>query len=153
MCVYVFVLLCGYEDDLQRGGRRQRQMCFFLMIRRPPRSTRSRSSAASDVYKRQLRSCAARRACASSFAVCSRRLSRRAKRNWTHPMTAAAAGMSAASKISKACVILFRPTSKVCHAGKETQHERRALSRHWQWWLVGPAFHHTESPTNSGSTR
>ena len=29
-------------------------MCFFfLMIRRPPRSTQSRSSAASDVYKRQ----------------------------------------------------------------------------------------------------
>ena len=26
----------------------------FLMIRRPPRSTQSRSSAASDVYKRQL---------------------------------------------------------------------------------------------------
>ena len=30
-------------------------MCiFFLMIRRPPRSTRVRSSAASDVYKRQI---------------------------------------------------------------------------------------------------
>eukprot|EP01015_Nassula_variabilis_P025442 TRINITY_DN4976_c0_g1_i9.p2 TRINITY_DN4976_c0_g1~~TRINITY_DN4976_c0_g1_i9.p2 ORF type:complete len:112 (-),score=35.99 TRINITY_DN4976_c0_g1_i9:183-518(-) len=28
-------------------------MFFFLMIRRPPRSTQSRSSAASDVYKRQ----------------------------------------------------------------------------------------------------
>src|SRR5665809_7707 len=28
---------------------------FFLMIRRPPRSTQSRSSAASDVYKRQIR--------------------------------------------------------------------------------------------------
>ena len=27
--------------------------CFFLMIRRPPRSTQGRSSAASDVYKRQ----------------------------------------------------------------------------------------------------
>ncbi|WP_460365896.1 hypothetical protein, partial [Staphylococcus aureus] len=26
---------------------------FFLMIRRPPRSTRKESSAASDVYKRQ----------------------------------------------------------------------------------------------------
>mgnify|MGYP007112066114 CR=1 FL=1 len=26
---------------------------FFLMIRRPPKSTQSRSSAASDVYKRQ----------------------------------------------------------------------------------------------------
>ena len=29
-------------------------MFFFLMIRRPPRSTLDRSSAASDVYKRQL---------------------------------------------------------------------------------------------------
>ena len=28
-------------------------LCCFLMIRRPPRSTQSRSSAASDVYKRQ----------------------------------------------------------------------------------------------------
>ena len=28
-------------------------MFFFLMLRRPPRSTQSRSSAASDVYKRQ----------------------------------------------------------------------------------------------------
>ena len=31
---------------------------FFLMIRRPPRSTQSRSSAASDVYKRQIKYCA-----------------------------------------------------------------------------------------------
>ena len=30
---------------------------FFLMIRRPPRSTQSRSSAASDVYKRQVYGC------------------------------------------------------------------------------------------------
>eukprot|EP01015_Nassula_variabilis_P034566 TRINITY_DN8539_c0_g1_i1.p1 TRINITY_DN8539_c0_g1~~TRINITY_DN8539_c0_g1_i1.p1 ORF type:complete len:150 (+),score=44.79 TRINITY_DN8539_c0_g1_i1:12-461(+) len=30
-----------------------RMFIFFLMIRRPPRSTQSRSSAASDVYKRQ----------------------------------------------------------------------------------------------------
>ena len=28
-------------------------LVFFLMIRRPPRCTQSRSSAASDVYKRQ----------------------------------------------------------------------------------------------------
>ena len=28
-------------------------VCFFVMIRRPPRSTQSSSSAASDVYKRQ----------------------------------------------------------------------------------------------------
>ena len=31
-----------------------RYVFFFLMIRRPPRSTQSRSSAASDVYKRQV---------------------------------------------------------------------------------------------------
>ena len=30
-------------------------MFFFLMIRRPPRSTLDRSSAASDVYKRQVK--------------------------------------------------------------------------------------------------
>ena len=30
---------------------------FFLMRRRPPRATQSRSSAASDVYKRQTVSC------------------------------------------------------------------------------------------------
>ena len=30
-----------------------RGFLFFLMIRRPPRSTQGRSSAASDVYKRQ----------------------------------------------------------------------------------------------------
>src|SRR5450756_3207719 len=30
------------------------QPFFFLIIRRPPRSTQSRSSAASDVYKRQV---------------------------------------------------------------------------------------------------
>ena len=33
---------------------------FFLMQRRPPRSTQSRSSAASDVYKRQVRKLAER---------------------------------------------------------------------------------------------
>ena len=32
---------------------RSRRVFFFLMIRRPPRSTLDRSSAASDVYKRQ----------------------------------------------------------------------------------------------------
>src|SRR5678816_4211122 len=32
-------------------------MFFFLMIRRPPRSTLDRSSAASDVYKRQVYPC------------------------------------------------------------------------------------------------
>ena len=32
-------------------------VCFFLMIRRPPRSTLDRSSAASDVYKRQAERC------------------------------------------------------------------------------------------------
>ena len=35
-------------------GERCVTFVFFLMIRRPPRSTQSRSSAASDVYKRQI---------------------------------------------------------------------------------------------------
>ncbi|WP_460413867.1 hypothetical protein, partial [Staphylococcus aureus] len=35
------------------GGR----LFFFLMIRRPPRSTQGVSSAASDVYKRQFFNC------------------------------------------------------------------------------------------------
>ena len=39
-------LVCGYACYVLRF--------FFLMIRRPPRSTLDRSSAASDVYKRQL---------------------------------------------------------------------------------------------------
>ena len=34
--------------------REEMEQLSFLMIRRPPRSTQSRSSAASDVYKRQL---------------------------------------------------------------------------------------------------
>src|SRR5428012_22919 len=38
------------------------------MIRRPPRSTQSRSSAASDVYKRQRRSCAAGAICGRAVA-------------------------------------------------------------------------------------
>ena len=37
------------------GGGGVGVVFFFLMIRRPPRSTLDRSSAASDVYKRQLR--------------------------------------------------------------------------------------------------
>eukprot|EP00657_Telonema_sp_P-1_P010242 TRINITY_DN4597_c0_g1_i1.p2 TRINITY_DN4597_c0_g1~~TRINITY_DN4597_c0_g1_i1.p2 ORF type:complete len:144 (-),score=28.59 TRINITY_DN4597_c0_g1_i1:118-549(-) len=39
---------------------------FFLMIRRPPRSTQSRSSAASDVYKRQTLALAAEGSCFST---------------------------------------------------------------------------------------
>ena len=35
------------------GGQISMDIVFFLMIRRPPRSTLSSSSAASDVYKRQ----------------------------------------------------------------------------------------------------
>ena len=51
---------CGGRiwDSLWRGGvvEEECEVCicfFFLMRRRPPRSTQSRSSAASDVYKRQ----------------------------------------------------------------------------------------------------
>ena len=35
------------------GAFRRARFLFFLMIRRPPRSTQSSSSAASDVYKGQ----------------------------------------------------------------------------------------------------
>ena len=43
------VVLCGrYVSALSYSA-----VFFFLMIRRPPRSTLDRSSAASDVYKRQ----------------------------------------------------------------------------------------------------
>src|SRR5678816_1328219 len=41
---------------------------FFLMIRRPPRSTLDRSSAASDVYKRQMVVASYRRVAARSVA-------------------------------------------------------------------------------------
>ena len=42
------------DTNASEGGREGRgRVLFFLMIRRPPRSTQSRSSAASDVYKRQ----------------------------------------------------------------------------------------------------
>ena len=42
---YLAEIHCGQDiDDI---------FVFFLMIRRPPRSTQGRSSAASDVYKRQ----------------------------------------------------------------------------------------------------
>ena len=40
--------------NIQVSERKYKRVeVFFLMIRRPPRSTQSRSSAASDVYKRQ----------------------------------------------------------------------------------------------------
>ena len=44
-------MLDVYSRNQQRHGH---SVVFFLMIRRPPRSTLDRSSAASDVYKRQL---------------------------------------------------------------------------------------------------
>src|SRR5678815_3656352 len=45
-------------------------LLFFLMIRRPPRSTLDRSSAASDVYKRQiLVPCSIRGGCYESDSV------------------------------------------------------------------------------------
>ena len=54
----VFIILC--RDSTVRSlctydavVRFELSLFFFLMIRRPPRSTLDRSSAASDVYKRQ----------------------------------------------------------------------------------------------------
>ena len=46
-CVLQLLLLCVCRPRLS-------VFFFFLMIRRPPRSTLDRSSAASDVYKRQV---------------------------------------------------------------------------------------------------
>ena len=53
-CASYDVLLCVFNDICCAEGR-VKAFCdvFFLMIRRPPRSTLDRSSAASDVYKRQ----------------------------------------------------------------------------------------------------
>eukprot|EP00825_Cyclidium_porcatum_P035672 TRINITY_DN3743_c0_g1_i2.p1 TRINITY_DN3743_c0_g1~~TRINITY_DN3743_c0_g1_i2.p1 ORF type:complete len:117 (-),score=32.17 TRINITY_DN3743_c0_g1_i2:253-603(-) len=48
--VLVAVLLCRVRDFQSIEW----QFFFFLMIRRPPRSTHCISSAASDVYKRQV---------------------------------------------------------------------------------------------------
>eukprot|EP01016_Furgasonia_blochmanni_P044273 TRINITY_DN6136_c0_g1_i6.p1 TRINITY_DN6136_c0_g1~~TRINITY_DN6136_c0_g1_i6.p1 ORF type:complete len:300 (+),score=53.98 TRINITY_DN6136_c0_g1_i6:105-1004(+) len=48
------------EDLLLKEGVAVVDCLFFLMIRRPPRSTQSRSSAASDVYKRQIIFCSLR---------------------------------------------------------------------------------------------
>ena len=45
--------MCIVLVSYVHGGRLVSLFCFFLMIRRPPRSTLDRSSAASDVYKRQ----------------------------------------------------------------------------------------------------
>ena len=49
--------LCGRDTlliyDCKRTAIKYIELFFFLMIRRPPRSTLDRSSAASDVYKRQ----------------------------------------------------------------------------------------------------
>ena len=53
----------GREESREEKRRKRREVSikisivFFLMIRRPPRSTQSRSSAASDVYKRQFPQC------------------------------------------------------------------------------------------------
>ena len=51
-------VLCSYLTYALLSGS---VFFFFLMIRRPPRSTLDRSSAASDVYKRQALALALRR--------------------------------------------------------------------------------------------
>ena len=45
--------MCSFSISSIIWSSRADVSCFFLMIRRPPRSTLDRSSAASDVYKRQ----------------------------------------------------------------------------------------------------
>ena len=49
-----------------RYRKEERWVCFFLMIRRRPRPTQSRSSAASDVYKRRARDGRAREGVAAA---------------------------------------------------------------------------------------
>ena len=44
----------GIESALNITDFSPHELKVFLMIRRPPRSTRKESSAASDVYKRQV---------------------------------------------------------------------------------------------------
>ena len=48
-----FRFIKSQETSTEKFGNKERMLKFFLMIRRPPRSTLSSSSAASDVYKRQ----------------------------------------------------------------------------------------------------
>ena len=70
---------------------------FFLMIRRPPRSTLDRSSAASDVYKRQVREAVGRdktngrltprRIAEAAVAVEDQRTARRAGRQDVGPVS------------------------------------------------------------------
>ena len=52
ICYLVSVVDC-FVFVLDVSGTMGIAFIFFLMIRRPPRSTLDRSSAASDVYKRQ----------------------------------------------------------------------------------------------------
>ena len=50
---YIYVFVLSFIFMLLRAVPIVYMFFFFLMIRRPPRSTLDRSSAASDVYKRQ----------------------------------------------------------------------------------------------------
>ena len=52
-CVFGCLLTLEYYDVFASAWALSPVFFFFLMIRRPPRSTLDRSSAASDVYKRQ----------------------------------------------------------------------------------------------------
>ena len=49
----IFTLACVGSVQWVLATLRESCVVFFLMMRRPPRSTLDRSSAASDVYKRQ----------------------------------------------------------------------------------------------------
>ena len=54
MCIDSVLIVCVFGGGTACSYLVVRCFVFFLMIRRPPRSTLERSSAASDVYKRQL---------------------------------------------------------------------------------------------------
>ena len=53
-CFSVLLVVSSVIDFILRPRSCTFSLFFFLMIRRPPRSTLDRSSAASDVYKRQV---------------------------------------------------------------------------------------------------
>ena len=68
--MYGIVLMCVIMVYVCSGYTRVEVIfsVFFLMIRRPPRSTQSRSSAASDVYKRQIQASGVLKVLISLFA-------------------------------------------------------------------------------------
>ena len=68
VCAVSYTHLRAHETDADLVCRLLLEKNLFLMIRRPPRSTPAESSAASDVYKRQLCVCVC--VCVTLESVC-----------------------------------------------------------------------------------